>query len=799
MLSLASPCLADAPPLGYVGPVPGGSAAWGVSASPPSPSLPIGYIGPVPRSLGAPVVKAASANPEHEGETLISAQQMHSDNDTGIMIATGKVEIVRGDYVLHADKVTYNQKTGVMTADGHVSLLMPTGEVEFAEHQEITGDMKQAFADNVGILFPDNSRMAAITTQRYEGRYTLANQASYTACNVCREDPNQPPLWQMRAETITHDNEEHEIFYHNATLDLAGIPVAYTPYMSGPDPTVKRLQGFLPPTVGYSTYVGAYAKTPYYFDIAPDKDMVLTPTFSETDKLQLASQYRERFANGQLLLNGSITQADLVDDSGVDKGEHVRGDMFGTFLYDIDNNWRAGSDVEYSSDKSYLERYQISSLSQTTSRAHVEGFNGRDYTVLNSYYFQDLRPGTDVSEPIILPSATFSALGDPGQAWGGRWSFDGNTLMTTRDNTGQTIAQQGPDTRRLSMNGGWQRQLISDTGLETTVSGLMRTDSYWANNVVADNGVGPVYNEAVFTRQFEQANAVMRYPMGRSGNGYQQLLEPIVSLTAAPDVRAIAKQPNEDSQDVEFDETNLFSPNRFTGSDLIEGGNRATYGVRNAVTTDSGGRIDIFGGESYDFSSNSQFPEQSGLTNHFSDYVGRVDFSPANWFNANYGFRLAESDFSPQRQDAYISTGVPIFRPWARYIQAYEDDISTSDATDAFGNIIPNETITTNQIEQVRQVTVGFSSNFSKYWAINANHVQAFDPSPGPRSDSLVLTYVDECLAFGVTLSHDDTNRLDLSSGTSASFHLYLKNLGGIHTDSATGATFPAEFRQTDQ
>ena len=793
MLSLAAPCLADTPPvlpLGYVGPVPSQDAT---PVEKPPGKFPIGYVGPVPRP------KEGKPPPEHVGETLITAQQMHSDSDTNIMTATGKVEIVRGDYVLHADKVTYNQNTGVMVAEGHVALLMPTGEVEFSEHQEITGDMKQAFAENAGILFPDNSRMAATTMQRYEGRYSLANQASYTACNVCRENPDQPPMWQMRATSITHDNDEHEIYYHDATLDMFGLPVAYTPYLSGPDPTVKRLQGFLAPTAGYSTYVGAYAKTPYYFDISPDKDLTLTPNFNETDTLQLAAEYRERFANGKLELNGSIVQADLVDNAGLNKGQHVRGDMFGTYVYDIDSTWRAGSDLQYSSDKSYLQRYQISSLAQTQSRAYVEGFSGRDYTALNSYYFQDLRPGTDVSEPLVLPSATFSAVGDPGQAWGGRWSFDGSTLITSRDNTGDALAQQGPDTRRLSMNGGWQRQLISDTGLETTVSGLLRTDSYWANNVVGNNGAGPVYDQAVFTRQFEQANVVARYPMGRSGDGYQQIMEPIAAFTVAPDVRTIAKQPNEDSQDLEFDETNLFSPNRFTGNDLIEGGSRATYGIRNAITTDSGGRVDIFGGESYDFSSNSDLPALSGLNNHFSDYVGRIDFAPVNWFNANYGFRLSESDFSPQRQDVNVSAGEPIFRPSVNYLQAYEDSVSSVNVIGVENGMPITTTTTTNTIEQVKEITFGISSTFNKYWTLTGAHVQNFSPNPGPISDSAALTYVNECLAFGVNLSHTDTTRLDLSSGTSVAFHLYLKNLGGIHTDSATGINFPAEFRQTDQ
>ncbi len=786
-LFFACPAYA-APPIGYVGDVSQMPAPVSMPAIAP---LPIGYVGEVPQGAQTSpppgIQAAAEEKKEHPGETFITAQQMHSDSANNLVTATGKVEIVRGDYVLHADKVIYNQTTGVMIADGHVAMLTPSGEVQFADHQEITGDMKQAFVANVGILFPDNSRMASRTAERYDERYTVANKAAYTACNICRDHPEQEPLWQLDAQTITHDNTEHELYYHDTTIDFAGVPIAYTPYLSGPDPTVKRLQGFLAPEPGVTSRIGTYIKTPYYVDIAPDKDMTITPTFSTTDIAQLDTQYRQRFDHGKLQLEGSTTYADLVNDTGYDEGKQWRGHLFGTFIDGLDPIWRIGSDVQYVSDKSYLDRYQISSLDQTTTRAYLEGFKNRDYLAVNSYYFQDLRPGTDVVEPLVLPSATFSALGDPGSTLGGRWSLDGNTLVTQRDNSGQPIAQQGPDTRRLSLNEGWERQLISQTGLVTTVSGLFRTDSYLANNVVsAENG--QVYNNANFTRQFEQANIVMRYPMGRSGSfvgdGYQQLVEPIVAITAAPKVRQITEQPIEDSLDVEFDETNLFSPNRFTGSDLIEGGSRATYGLRNSFAMDSGSRVDVFGGESYNFTTDNQFPAQSGLTTRASDYVGRIDFVPVSWITANYGFRLSEQDFSPQQQDATLSFGTPLFKPTINYIEAYEDNNTT--------------TTTSSFVGEVQQMTISLSSTFKKYWTLSGSHVQSFEPQPGPRSDGISLSYVDECFGAGINLSHDDTDRVDISSGTSVSFHFFLKNLGGIHTDSTGSQQFPSTFRQTD-
>jgi LPS-assembly protein len=199
------------------------------------------------------------------------------------------------------------------------------------------------------------------------------------------------------------------------------------------------------------------------------------------------------------------------------------------------------------------------------------------------------------------------------------------------------------------------------------------------------------------------------------------------------------------------------------------------------LTADNGGRISIFSGKSYDFTVNHDFPDGSGLDQHASDYVGRIDFSPASWLDVNYGYRLSDKTFSPQRQDALLSFGAPVFRPSFRYIETYQMNTA-------------NEAM-----ERVRQITLGLSSRFAKYWTLTGTHTQSFDPQPGPRSTGAALTYVDECFAFGINLSHDDTNRVDISSGTSVAFHFYLKNLGGLHTDSASNIAFPAEFRQPTQ
>ncbi len=717
----------------------------------------------------------------NDKETLISAQRMRSDDKTNTVTAMGNVEIVRGPYVLHADQVTYNKVTGVMIAEGHVAFMLPDGEVEFAQHEEVTGDMKQAFAENVGILFPDNSRLSAATARRYGDRYMLAEKAAYTSCNVCAADPSQPPTWQAKAETITHDNETHDIYYHNATLEMAGVPVAYSPYFSTPDPTVKRRTGFLSPTPGLSPNIGTFIKTPYYIDISNESDATLTPTFSQNDDVQFAGEYRRRFENGSAVFSGSVAQTNLVSDADRTLMGQWRGHVFNTTRYDIDDTWRAGTDVAFTSDKSYLQRYNISSTDTLKNRAFIEGFQGRDYAVVNSYYFQDLRPSVTAVQPFVLPSASFEAFGEPGKAWGGRWSFSGNTLMTQRGNANQLITNQGPNSRRLSLNGGWDRQIISTTGFVTDLSGLLRGDAWYADNIVdttANSGAGSITNNFLATRQFEEATIMERYPIASYSHGVEQTIEPIAAFTAAPVVKNPTLLPNEDSLDVEFDESNLFSPNRYSGSDRIEGGSRATYGLRHALVSGSA-HTNIFGGASYALNPDHSFPLQSGLSRHASDYVGRVDITPGDWFTANYGFRLDQRTLEPQRQEASASAGVAAFRPNVSYTQAYN-------VTD------PNSTVA----QQIRQATVGFSSALTKFWSISTVYVHSFDPQPGPRSTTLNLNYADECTVFGVSMARSDTSRVGLSAGTSVLFHLFFRNLGGIHTDTYSAPTYPESFRK---
>jgi LPS-assembly protein len=728
--------------------------------------------GLAPKALAADGGIMLAPTSKGQEPTLLQADQMAYDQNTNIIVATGHVEVAQGLQVLHADKIIFDQNRNVITAKGHIAVLQASGEVMFADEAELTGDLKQGFVEKVRVLFPDNSRLAAQDAQRYEGRYLIADRGVYTACNLCAENPEKPPLWQLKGVRVTHDNEAHDVIYRDATLEFDGIPTLYSPYFSHPDSTVKRRQGFLTPSGGFNSQVGTFARVPYYFDLAPNSDLTLSPIFSTNDHLQLTSEWRHRFENGTMLWNGSFTHTDLVNDVGVDEGQQWRGHLFGTTIFALDKDWRAGTNVAFTSDKSYLRRYNISSEDTLTNRGYVEGFKRRNYAVSNLYYFQDLRPGAQLSQPFVTPDMRFNALGEPGQTLGGRWSLNGGLLVTSRDRSADPT-KQGPDTRRLSFDAGWERQFVSTTGFLTDISGFARTDGYWADNVPDPNvPTGSGFSKITDIRQFAQGDVTVRYPLGRHGDGYQQILEPIALLSVAPNSSNAQKLPNEDSLDVEFDETNLFAPNRFTGIDRLEGGVRTAYGLRHSLTGDNGARIEMLGGQVFRLKRDDNFPDGSGLRDQFSDYVGRVDFSPAEWLDANYGFRIDRKELNFRRQEAQLSAGVKEFRPFINYLLANQTEATTGVA------------------DHLEEGTAGFTSHFAKYYTLTAMHRYAFLPSPGPRLTAVEIAYQDECFQLGLTAQRSNTDRADINSGTSVMFHFYLKNIGGIHTDSVGSGTF---------
>jgi LPS-assembly protein len=704
----------------------GGVAAVGLSL------LMLGWIGPAYAQERLGALKDAPV--------LLSADQVTHDRDLGIVTAKGNVEISTDENSLLADSVSYNLKQDVITATGNVVLMDQRGEVTFVNYFELTGDLKNGFAKDIRLLMSDKSRMAALTGRRIGGTRAELDKAVYSPCKTCEERPENAPLWQIKAEKVTHDQDEREIVYRDATFEFFGIPIAYTPYLSHPDPSVKRRSGFLIPTVGYNKNLGARYLQPYFWNISPHEDVTLTPMVALDENPMLAGEHRRRFVNGETLTRGSLTHA---------KDGQTRGHIDARGLFDLNEAWRAGYLLERSTDDTYQRIYGFRTPRPwLTSRPYIEGFSPRTYVLGEGMAFQGLRQDyVQDRSAIILPHLLYSHTSEPGKI-GGHWDFDTSALSLQR--------LKGDEMQRVATRTGWNLPFQGGLGDQYKFSASMRADGY---RTVAESAAQP---DGFTGRAVPQAALEWRFPFQRSeASGSSHVVEPVVVGIASPHGGNPARIPNEDSRYLELSDSNIFEPNRFPGFDRLETGPRINFGGRWRYVAANNLAAGALLGQSYRMKPDSALSRDTGLDDNFSDYVGRFDFQPSSNINLAYRYRLDKDDLSPHRQEITAAVGPPLLRLSADYL-FYDRVRDRSEFGDR------------------HQIAVGISSALTQYWRLSVNTLIDLTEGGGPLSTSVSATYEDECFLYSAIVGRNYTYDRDFQGGFTLLFRFSFKNLGEL-------------------
>ncbi len=706
-------------------------------------------------ALSSSPAAAQFSTPKASNEpVLIKADQLTHHQDLGTTVAVGNVEITQADRILLADAVTYSEREDKVTATGNVSLTQATGEVLFADYLELTGGMRDGYIENLRALLADNSRLAANAARRVDGNRKEMTRAVYSPCDLCKTDPTRAPLWQIKAVKIVHDEVARDIEYEDATLEMWGVPVAYFPTLSHADPSVRQRSGILAPKLGQSGDVGTIVGVPYYWAISPTQDFTIEPIAYSSDGGLVATEYRRRFAKGSLNVAGSLGYLERRDGEIRTGERNAQGHVDATTRFDLTDLWRAGADLKRSTDRLYLKRYKLSDPEVLTSRAFAEGFDGRDYAVINAYSFQGLR-ATDIrnQSPLLAPYALYSFVGEPGR-YGGRFSIDASAMSLTRD--------VGADSNRLAMTSGWTLPYTTPSGEIYTLSTLIYTDGYWATDVNDPARPGRSFEDGFVGRAMPQMKLEWRYPWVRRDGPLRTIIEPIADVVASPIGGNSIRIPNEDSQAFELDETNLFSANRFAGFDRVSSGQRVDYGIKLGLYSDLGRSATLLLGQSYAFQRDSSYVPGTGVNETWSDYVGRVTLSPGPYLDLVYRFRVAEDNLAFRRHEIGISTGPDWLRLDSYYLQvAQRPDFP--------------------QIGRRRELATIVTARLTADWSAQARLVRDLGASDSKnRTAGVTFNYGDECFQLAFDLSRRFTTDGSLKPDTTAFVRLVFKNLGQV-------------------
>ncbi|HEY3919848.1 MAG TPA: LPS assembly protein LptD [Stellaceae bacterium] len=735
-------------------------AAAPSSARPPaSPATgtPAGKAGAAAAAPGQP--QAGSANPQ-QPPMLVTADELQYDQDLGLVVAKGHVELSQDDQILLADTVTYNQRTDTVTASGNVSMTQPTGDVVFADYMELHDNFHDGFIRDARMLLFDGSRLVGNTARRVAGTRTEVRRAVFSPCQLCAADPTRPPVWQIKAEQAVDDKELQIVEYHDATMEIEGIPVFYSPYFSHPDPSVKRASGFLPPVIGNDASNGFRLGLPYYFVLGPDKDATIRPIFMTEGGTILDGQYRQRFGNGTLTTDTSLNYGSTAfDPQAPDPNAAIhtlRGHIAADGVWDLTPSWRAGFDGTATTDQTYLQRFHFPYTTNfLTDHVYAENFGSlgpASYGNISAYGYQNLNPTTSIAnEPIVLPVADYD-FATPPDALGGTWQFNGNMLnLSKRDSLAM---------RRLSVGADWRLPFNGPIGDRYQFSATLRGDGYNTDFSPA-YGLSTIPKSTTEGRVFPQMALQWRYPWVASLGPIDALIEPIAAAFVAPLGGNPSTIPNEDAQSFEFDDSDLFVGNRFPGYDRIDGGQRVDYGLHGGVFNTAAGSTSFLIGESYRLQGESQFPVGSGLDHKRSDVVGRVSVTPGGQFSVFYRARLDSQDLAMRRQEVGAADGVANLSGSVSYI-----------ATSAIPGI--------PSVTPANQISVGVNFNLTDTWSAGVTQTQNLNSGLTSVASNLRLTYRDDCVAVTATIARTAISIADIKPGTSFVLTFVFRDLGDV-------------------
>ncbi len=714
----------------------------------------------------------ANAPSKKEMPVRIQADRLINNQPAQTITAEGQVEIVQGKRILRAERVEYNLVDNTAFAEGNVVLLEPEGSVYFADKLTLKDNLREGEVGEFKALLQDGARLTAGKGRRENaGNDVILEEAAYTPCIPCEsteEDQKKQveennPAWELKAKKVRYNKEEKTIEYEDMWFEFYDVPLLYTPYFSHPDGTQNQKSGFLSPRLGFDTELGTNITTNYYFALDPHQDLTAGLMVPTKEIPVLLGEYRRRFKNAGIEFEGSVTKSDRIDREGeriVRKEDEFRGHLFGEGRFDINKNWRAGFDVETTTDEQYLREYNITSKDILESRMFLEWFEGRNYFISEAVAFQDVRIGeTQTSQPEILPQFNMNLLGDPGSVLGGRPSLDLSFLNLFREGSEQ-------DVNRLSADLGWKGQVVNPIGMVTSLETSMRGDIYSIRDrEQAFTGSGRS-NDSFEVRGFTNAQLITRYPLIKDLEQGHGLIEPLIGLTVAPDIAEKETIPNEDSQDVQLDATNLFNDSRFPGYDRIEDQSKITYGLNTGLYHHNGNYIEAFAGQSIRFDEDpGDFPAGSGLSDKNSDYVGRMTMFFDGIMNVDYNIQLASDNLQSQRHE--LDAGGNFWKFDYNTIYFFSRGIEKTAVN-----------------ENREQLKVRFGYEVNDQWYLKTGFTRDFGEEPGLREAFYGFDFTNECKCWSVSAVFK-RNLTDDATGESETEFLLsfgLKNLGAFGT-----------------
>lgn len=710
-----------------------------------------------------PSTEATSANPD---EVQFTSDTLDYDYENDVVTASGDVRLNRRSDRLRADKIVWNRKTGQVVAEGNIVIVNPEGDAAYGDRIELTDTLKDGAVENMLVVLEAGGRIAAQRGRRDNGIITVEN-AAYTPCAVTdSEGCPKEPSWKITARRVVYDPNKKRIRYTGARISVFGFASIPLPVFSHPAGGTSD-DGFLTPDVRYDRTNGFQIALPYYFSLAPNRDLTITPRVFTDTLPMLQAEYRalERSGAYRVTAYGTYSRRSddlLVPNTPATSQNDFRGYLDAVGRFQFSPEWSASASARLTTDRTFLRRYDISRDDRLRNNARVERIDEDSYFSINAWAVQTLRLADRQGlQPFVLPELDYRRRMDDGLL-GGRFEFQLNTLAIGRS--------EGQDSQRAFASARWDLRKLTNWGQEVTFTAYGRADAYNTDDTLST--LVPSYRgeEGFQFRGIAAAAIDVKWPLVGEFLGGTQKITPRVQIVAAPKLENLAV-PNEDARAVDLEDSNLFALNRFPGYDRFEDSTRFTWGVDYSLLL-PGFSVDANVGQSYRLTSRPTiFPDGTGLTDRVSDIVGRTVVRFRDFVSFTHRYRIDKDGFAIRRNEIDATVGSR-----ATYFQ--------------LGYLRLNRNIDARleDLQDREEARIGGRVQIARFWSVSGSilvdltnrdedvlsQADGFDPV----RHRLGVTYEDDCLRLGLTWKRDYETTGDARRGNSYLLSLAFKNLG---------------------
>jgi LPS-assembly protein len=545
------------------------------------------------------------------GGARVEADHMNYDAKHGLVSALGAVRFSYQGNVISADRIEYDPATGDVTATGHVQVVDAGGNRYTMDSLRITGKTKEAFLDTLTITTPEGAVITAKDAHYGEALQTVFTDATYSPCGLCVDSKGAKIGWKVRAARIVYDRQNASVSAEQPSLELLGVPVAWIPWFWMPDPTQPRKSGIRMPSIGGDANRGVALTVPYFVPAGENIDIILSPTLMSRQGFLMQGDLAVRFPGvGEIDVRGSaVDQLDPGAYAGTVGNRSWRGAIQTTGRFTPAADWTAGWSYSTFTDNQYLGDYAYDSSTLLTNTLYATELSDQtwfDARLLSFHQLGNFTQSDDNKQALVVPQISYDQVHDLAPGYG-RLHFSGELLDLSRgaDDTatysGVPYVNGNQGTKQhLMLEGGWEDQVILPGGVAATPYLGVRLD---AANYQRGPGAIPLGYTPTADAMLLSATPIaaidVRWPLMARNGGDLHMFEPIGQLVYRGSDSTMVGITNDDAQSFVFDDTNLFSYNRFSGIDRQETGLRANIGGHYSGNFANGGWLDLIAGESF--------------------------------------------------------------------------------------------------------------------------------------------------------------------------------------------------------